>query len=298
MPELDQPRVLARALELVPLLEAWTRPYPSILPLRVPSVSLAAASILPTADIATQLLMTRLSMIFFALDDVIDGTLGSHSPAERYHMLDEIVTIVKSRGTEPSYPEAIPAGASPWDQVCHSLAALCRDVYGIHQERGFYPYFVKYVDGAMEGMKKELHWQQELKAGGPLPSYDLYMESAKISILAPAVMGLILSIQHEVPATSDRAALERQLDEITVIVGICVRLANDLRSYERERTIEKTPNAVWIRASSRGGRRQGGSDLGLEPDGGPGPEALASDPRAAEEPLALGRSLTAYGVVL
>jgi hypothetical protein len=254
VPELDQPRILARARELLPHLEAWTKPYPSLLPLRVPSICVAAAAILPDTDLVTQLFMSRLSLITFALDDLVDGALGSYSEAERYRMLDEFDAIVKSHGAHPGVPAETPAAeAPPWQQVSHALGQFCQDAYALHQEEGFYELFSRYIRAGMEGMKKELEWQREVTAGGPLPSYEDYMESAMVSILSPAVQALILAIQLAAPTDPEHAkALEQQLDEITLTAGICVRLANDLRSFARERAIEKKPNAVWIMASAKG----------------------------------------------
>lgn len=254
VPQLDQPRVLARARELLPHLEASARPYPSLLPLRIPSICVAAAAIFPDAGMETQLFMSRLSLLTFALDDLVDGALGSYSEEERYRMLDEFDAIVASHGSHPTSSGGAPTASSPpWDQVSHALVEFCQEAYAVHQEKGFYRLFTKYIHAGVEGMKKELQWQHEVTAGGALPSYEDYMNSATASILAQAIQALVLAIQQAAPANPEEAeALGQQLDELSLTVGVCVRLANDLRSFARERMIEKKPNAVWIVAASRG----------------------------------------------
>ena len=217
----DQVRIFDLSARTSQTLHRWAARYPLIRRVRVWPLSLSVAAGAPFTSVDALISTARLSLWVFTLDDLFDeervpqGELMKR--ALRYRALahreivcptgDSLATaLCELRDDLATYPLFGPLGAE-WAN------ALC---------------------GTIDGMMREYQWRLAYRKGtdsrGTLPSYEEYVATGRYSIGGPPHMWAAL-ITSDDPSTS--AHIER-LRAMEQLASTCIRLANDLQSYQKE----------------------------------------------------------------
>jgi hypothetical protein len=241
IPVLDRPQVLQVAQAVLPSVMEWIKPYPVILPLRVSSTCLACAAMSPYAPQEAIVLSAAFSLVVFALDDVVDGVIGSYSEVELDQWLGKWAEVVQLEGKLSFELENSGSILSPAEQVTVSLARFCRELKNFPGASTLYPFFSNLFTSIIESTRIELNWQQQFKHRGSYPHYSEYLANGQFSIAAPGVVVGLLIMTSPADPGSELALLK----EVALGCGKIIRLANDLRSYEREK-LEQKPNSLSI----------------------------------------------------
>jgi hypothetical protein len=216
-----QARIFDLSAKTSAALHRWAVRYPLMRRVRVGPLSLSVAAGAPFASVEALISTARLSLWVFTLDDLFDEEGLPHAElierAERYRALarseipclagDNMATaLCEVRDDLASYPLFGPLGVE-WAN------ALC---------------------GTIDGMVHEYEWRLAYRdvADAPalLPSYDEYVATGRYSIGGPPHIwaAVITSDDPSTPAHLD------QLGAMEKLASTCVRLANDLRSYQKE----------------------------------------------------------------
>ncbi|MBX7234250.1 MAG: terpene synthase family protein [Caldilineales bacterium] len=216
----------ALAQQTAARLAAWTEPHPSIRRGRIEPVAMQMAASAPFALPQTLSLTLQVGLWIAALDDLLDegqadaaaiaGRLRSYEdPAASLGDGDDLAAMLHETYLELSRQPLFPSLAAPWRQ------ALRDHLHGHLQEHG---------------------WRSDYRQNpASLPSYADYLAVGCHTIGFPLIPWTFLIAFSDPTAPAHLAGLE----EMAVTAGVCLRLANDIRSYERE-LAEGKINAIVI----------------------------------------------------
>jgi hypothetical protein len=217
----EQVRIFDLSARMSQTLHRWAARYPLIRRVRVWPLSLSVAAAAPFASLEALTSTARLSLWVFTLDDLFDeervpqGELMKR--AERYRALahraiacpmgDSLATaLCELRDDLATYPLFGPMGSEWANSLC----------------------------GTIDGMMREYHWRLAYRKGADepatLPSYAEYVATGRYSIGGPPHIWAAL-------ITSDDASTPSQLEHLSAmeeLASTCIRLANDLQSYQKE----------------------------------------------------------------
>lgn len=216
----------ALAQQTAARLAAWTEPHPSIRRGRIEPVAMQMAASAPFALPQTLSLTLQVGLWIAALDDLLDegqadaaaiaGRLRSYEdPAASLGDGDDLAAMLHETYLELSRQPLFPSLAAPWRQ------ALRDHLHGHLREHG---------------------WRSDYRQNpASLPSYADYLAVGCHTIGFPLIPWTFLIAFSDPTAPAHLAGLE----EMAVTAGVCLRLANDIRSYERE-LAEGKINAIVI----------------------------------------------------
>ncbi len=227
-------------------LHRWAARYPLIRRTRVWPLSLSVAAAAPFASVAALVTMARMNLWVFTIDDLFD---------------EEIVPFPELQRRVARYKDILAGGRVEPKRERDTLMGALEDIrddlstYALFPS--FQPHWARAVSGTMESMLREHEWRLLYRNGDgnyALPSYDTYLDDALYSIGGPPhVWTALIAIGD----TSAQQYLDR-LREMERTASICIRLANDLQSHQKE-VAEGKINSVIIR------QREALAE-GLEPD--------------------------------
>lgn len=227
-----------RAAEVLPRLESWAERYPDMGGPRLKSMALSCAAASPQASAEAILQAATFCMVLFGIDDVADRTVGALSDEEVDAALLQYVAIARSGGEASGSLSLGPAG-----QVRGALQELCRTLFAADAGGARYRLFARHLEGMLEGMREEVVMGRVFAQRGELPAYEVYLEMGTRSVGIPPVGAVLLL--GEPPSASTGAGLDALADPLLMAAARCIRVANDVRSYERE-VREGKPNAVLL----------------------------------------------------
>lgn len=254
----DRDRVFARSSRLSKRLREWVAAHPDlkVRDSRVPqlSLTLAAATVrldgLDEEELSRRLLPAAcLSMWLFAVDDRFDEFI---EPADvLLSKLDRYLVLLHEA------EEGVGGEEDP-------LLAALRDIRDQLKGDGGSPRpcfeglrarLFQSLQNVREGMRHEHEWSagRHVLRASSLPSFDEYLEKAgrhSIGVL-PVYLCILITLGDDSLGPHVDRLLEKG-DQ----AAICVRLANDLRSYERE-IAEGKLNAIGLRQRELLEQRQG-----------------------------------------
>lgn len=217
----EQVRIFDLSARMSQTLHRWAARYPLIRRVRVWPLSLSVAAGAPFTSVEALISTARLSLWVFTLDDLFDEERVPQSElmkrAERYRALahsampcptgDSLATaLCELRDDLATYPLFGPLGSEWADALC----------------------------GTIDGMMREYNWRLAYRKGADenatLPSYDEYVATGRYSIGGPPHIwsALITTDDPSTPAHLDHLRAMEQL------ASTCIRLANDLQSYQKE----------------------------------------------------------------
>jgi hypothetical protein len=205
-------------------LHRWAARFPLIRRVRVWPLSLSVAAGAPFTSVEALISTARLSLWVFTLDDLFDEERVPQAElvrrADRYRAL--------AHNTLPC-----PSGDS-------LATALCE----LRDDLATYPLFASLgtewansLCGTIDGMMQEYQWRlvdrSDARAGAAvLPTYSEYVATGRYSIGGPPHIWAAL-ITSDDPSTSIPANLDH-LRAMEELASTCIRLANDLQSYQKE----------------------------------------------------------------
>jgi hypothetical protein len=242
LPADEQVRIFDLSARTSQTLHRWAARYPLIRRVRVWPLSLSVAAGQPFTQVEALISTARLSLWVFTLDDLFD---------------EERVPQVELTRRATRY-RALAHREIPCPSGDSLATALCE----LRDDLATYPLFSslgkEWADalcGTIEGMTREYQWRSAFRHDGvaSLPTYEEYVDIGRYSIGGPPHMwaALITTGDESTPKHLDHLGAMEQL------ASTCIRLANDLQSYQKEVTEGKI-NALVI--LSRELREQGASE--------------------------------------
>ncbi|MGH2457311.1 MAG: terpene synthase family protein [Chloroflexota bacterium] len=257
----DRTRVFELSEQVAGKLERWAARYPVIRAVRVRPLALSIAAAAPFSSVEALVSTGRVSLWVFTLDDLFDEECESTD--DLLHRADAYRAIAANQLT------------------LHSGDSLAKALRDARDDLARYPLFsslerewVGALTKTIDGMVREHQWRQDDRhqRADRLPSYEAYLANGRFSIGGPP------HVWSAVIATNDPSTPDH-LDHLRVmerIASTCIRLANDLRSADKEIAEEKVNSLVLLSLPTR--------------------EAGLTRAEAAERPMARIRRDVAHGL--
>ncbi|MFB9630674.1 terpene synthase family protein [Nonomuraea helvata] len=236
MPEEDRSTVLRAALDAVPEADRLVRPYASLFAEGDSSASrlafscLSAAATFPHARADQIADLGTLITILFGIDDIADNIAGQWSHSDITAFFEQLCSMVSGTPPQAGAEDAVGQGLHAWQ-------AWCVRFRGHAGAEARAPMLREQLRRAGVAMVRERLWA----AGDePWPSYDDYLANGSLTILYPTWWAAALGICGPAGAGHWEA-----IEQATSLGAACMRLANDIRTFERERN-EGKPSSVLI----------------------------------------------------
>jgi hypothetical protein len=215
----EQLRIFDLSIRASRTLHRWAARYPLIRRERVWPLSLSVAAAAPFVALDALMATARVSLWVFTLDDLFDEERVPH--AELLRRADRYRAI--AAGDEPLATE---------DSLAHAL-------YEVRTDLARYPLFPvlrtqwqEALWGTIDGMLQEYHWRSRFRDAGveALPTYEEYVATGLYSIGGPPhVWSALIAVGDA--STPSHITWLRSLEHLACT---CIRLANDLQSYQKE----------------------------------------------------------------
>jgi hypothetical protein len=217
-------------------LDRWAASYPLIRRVRAYPLALSVAAAESYGSVEAISSTARLSLWVFTLDDVFDEEVWPEAELMSHVDLYRAIALGEQSVTRGD-----------------SLEAALTDV---RDDLARYPLFgqvgaewAQALTGTIDGMIQEVLWRQAYRLYGPdaLPSYAEYVSTGLYSIGGPPHVwaGLITTGDPSTPCHLEH------LHKLERIACTCIRLANDLRSQQKEREEENVNSLVILSESLR-----------------------------------------------
>ncbi|MEV0821559.1 terpene synthase family protein [Nonomuraea rubra] len=250
VPEQDRGAVLEAALDAVPEVERLLRPYASLFAdgnsaaSRLAFSCLSAAATFPHARREQIADLGALSTILFGVDDITDNLAGDWTDRDIVVLFGDLASVLSG----PPLPvdagadagAAGDAGARPVDEAMAAWQSWCARLHRYDGAGAYLPILRAQLERTGEAMARERVWAT---GGEPWPAYEEYLPHAAVTFLYHTWWLAALAICG--PAPADAPAVWRSIEQVTDLGAACLRLANDVRTFQRERH-EGKPNAVLI----------------------------------------------------
>lgn len=242
----DRGAVLRAALDAVPEAAGLLRPFPVLFADGESSASrlafscLSAAATFPLARRDQIAELGALTAILFGLDDIADGIAGDWSDND----FTAFIARLRAMSAGPPFAAPEPAASEPVadgpiEQVLSAWQAWCARFHGHAGAAVHAPNLGRRLELAGAAMVRERAWA----AGrAPWPEYADYLANGLLTILYPTWWAAALAIRGPIPA---EAAHWASIEPATHLGAACMRLANDIRTFEREKA-EGKPNSISI----------------------------------------------------
>ncbi|HEY0093715.1 MAG TPA: terpene synthase family protein, partial [Archangium sp.] len=238
-PQAAQARVFELCNRLMPELAEWCERYPAIASSRVQSTALTGAvAAVPGSTFAQNVLLTKVGLITFAIDDIADGELGELTEDERLWMMDRYLLTVESPGSEHwevARGEAECVGAALKELTLELMAAPGAVRFGWLWRDHFRRMCASHQ---AELCSKRLFQSQRL-----LPEFEDYLQAGQWSISLPMWAAAVLMVLA--PEVEHELSEDPLIEDILRELGLLVRWTNDIRSFDRE-SREGKSNALTL----------------------------------------------------
>jgi hypothetical protein len=217
----EQVRIFDLSARTSQTLHRWAARYPLIRRVRVWPLSLSVAAGAPFTSVEALISTARLSLWVFTLDDLFDEErvpqVELMKRAERYRAL--------------AHREITPPSG---DSLATALCELRDDLAGYPLFESLGQEWANALCGTIDGMMREYQWRLAYRKGtdarATLPSYEEYVATGRYSIGGPPHMWAAL-ITSDDPSTPAHLEHLRAMEQLA---STCIRLANDLQSYQKE----------------------------------------------------------------
>ncbi|MFC4014490.1 terpene synthase family protein [Nonomuraea purpurea] len=238
VPEADRGAVLQAALDAVPEAARLLRPYTALFAdgdsaaSRLAFSCLSAAATFPRARREQIADLGSLTAILFGVDDIADNVAGASTPGDVAALFQRLSAILAGAPSGSRVSE-------PMEQVLHAWQAWCARLRGYDGAAAYVPDLREQLELAGAAMARERLWAT---GGRPWPAYEEYLANGGLTILYHTWWLAALGICG--PESAD-AAHWRVIGPVTDLGAACLRLANDVRTFQREKD-EGKPNSVLI----------------------------------------------------
>jgi hypothetical protein len=218
----DKLKIQENAKDLAALLSIWVTCHPKIRAMRIDPVAVLVATVLPHLPLHLSLLIGKIILFIFTVDDIADERLLSYM---------DFVQTSKVWDDIARYGNTVDLPSESGD--------LCVLLLEIRNELSKFPLFSSLSDLwarrlqlLTRAMAQEYENSLRYQVSGKetLPALDEYIESGIHSVGFPFWGTCVLILLND-PLTL--ANLDR-LNEIILHTGAAIRLYNDVRTYEKE----------------------------------------------------------------
>lgn len=206
----------------------WASPLPMIRPHRIDFTARACSETGLAFDAAV--LLTRFSLLLFAVDDLADGQWGDLDPDQRIELLNSCVASLRSPVPSASAGESGQLATL----LRQAVAEMAAGPGGHHQ-----PFVVRRFALMAAAMREEQNWCQRWQQGRSLPGFSAYLVNGIESSAMPTLLAALFLM------TSPPEGSGQRVEEVLAAAGACCRLANDLQSHDREAGMGK-PTSITI----------------------------------------------------
>lgn len=235
LPPAERARILDLAGAVTADLGAWGRDHPVLAPVRFPAIAISVAAAAPHLEPAQLALLARIPACIFALDDAFDR--GVIRPAQRQGCVHRYAALARAEPPGRAGGGATDAYGAPLAEVTASLRT-----WPLWGRLG--PAWEEAGRRLLEGMAFECDAAEAIRAGALPPALHTYLRQARYSIgVHSFVIGAWLV--GDDPRAADRLPT---LLALASAAGLAIRLANDLRTYEKE-CEEGNLNALMLLAA-------------------------------------------------
>ena len=233
LPDEVRTRVFEVTSQLARPLGEWVARHPLMRPVRVPQICLTLAVPDPYCDVAALQPAVRLVAWIFAVDDLTDE--GNVSPDEVWARLERCLQRLES-AQAPGEAE---------DPLYQGLWEIREDVARLPLFSALRKDWERSLRQLVDSMRREHQWSTRYREfpEQPLPTYSEYVENGRCSV---GVLPIFLSAFMAVGKPEMLARLPA-LFVLEQQAASCIRLANDLRSYEKEMAEGKLNSIVLVR---------------------------------------------------
>lgn len=209
----NEPEALAE--DVAARLAAWAELHPTIRRGRIKPVSMQMAASAPFASPEALSLTLQLGLWIAGVDDLLDeGQAATTDVAERLQSFEDPAQVAR-QGDD--------------------LAAMLHETFADLACQPLFPaleaHWRKALGDHLQGHLQEHVWRSDsLHDPAALPSYVDYLAVGRRTIGFPLIPWTFLIADGDPAALLDLTAL----GAMAATAGVCLRLANDLRSHERE----------------------------------------------------------------
>jgi hypothetical protein len=187
-------------------------------------LTLSVAAAAPYSTLEALISTARLSLWVFTLDDLFDE--------ERVPRSELMRRVERYRAIAQGIPQG-ETGSGTRDTLAAALREIRDDLAGYPLFASLGQVWVDALCGTIDSMLDEYQWRLRRRQSGndmQLPSYEQYVECGLSSIGGPP------HVWAELITTDDPSTPEHieQLRVMERIASTCIRLANDLQSYQKE----------------------------------------------------------------
>jgi hypothetical protein len=264
IPIADRAHVVQTALSIYPAVENWVAQSGLVtLKQRVAATCLAIAATMPYIQPSVLIRASIFGLIMFAGDDVTDAVIGAQTLEQQEAMLTLLIEITKSGGesTYHDYLEIIKVfptinDTQVWARVANAWAKFCQELKTFPPASLYYWLFAKRTELDLEATRTDLRWSKAIAKKAIYPTYEQYLQNSSQSITTSIYLSMLLAmvgepVEPEYNPPPSYINLEALIEDILLISGRSVRLANDIRSIERD-LVEQKINAIHILMNTQG----------------------------------------------
>lgn len=227
-PRGTQARVLELCGKLEPALAEWCERFPAIAPSRLQSTALVGAvAELPGSTFEQNVLLTKVGLITFAIDDIADGEIGDLTDDESLRMVDRYLLTVESPDTESwdvARGEAECIGAA--------LHELTRELMAAEGAVRFGWLWREHFRRMICGHQVELRTKRLFQTKRMLPGLEDYLQEGQWTISLPMWATAVIMVCN--PQLEHDISEDPLVEDILRELGLLVRWTNDIRSFDRE----------------------------------------------------------------
>jgi hypothetical protein len=200
-------------------LAAWAEPFPLMRQVRILPLCLSVTAAAPFCDVPALLSTARMSLWVFALDDLFD-----EEALPRSQLIER---------------------ADNYKAIAHGQTKVGKDqemakvLLAIRQDLRSYPLFEPLEElwatslcATVDEMVREYDWRIRYRNEGAvmLPTYEAYLDCGRFSIGGPPHVWSALITVGDASTPSNLVHLQ----SMERIASTCIRLANDIQSYQKE----------------------------------------------------------------
>lgn len=235
LPPAERARILDLTAAVTADLGAWGRAHPVLAPVRFPAIAISMAAAAPHLQPAQLALMARIPAWIYAIDDAFDR--GDIPAAERAECVRRYTALARGEPVRLSGGRERDACGAPLAEVVAALRA--RPLWG-----RLGPAWGEACRRMLQGMAFECDAAEAMRAGVPPPALHTYLRHARYSIGVHPFVTAAWMLEGDPRGADHLPALQ----SLARAAGLAVRLANDLRTHEKE-CEEGNLNALMLLAA-------------------------------------------------
>ncbi|WP_158502087.1 terpene synthase family protein [Vitiosangium sp. GDMCC 1.1324] len=221
-------RVLELCGKLEPALAEWCERYPAIAPSRLQSTALVGAvAAIPGSTFEQNVLLTKVGLITFAIDDIADGEIGELTDDESLGMVDRYLLTVESPDSE-----SWDAARGEAECIGAALQELTRELMAAEGAVRFGWLWREHFQRMISGHQVELRTKRLYQTHRTLPAFEEYLQAGQWTISLPMWAAAVLMVIN--PQVEHDLSEDPLIEDILRELGLLVRWTNDIRSFDRE----------------------------------------------------------------